>query len=130
MHLGTIRDSFTICSQELLIGSLSVHLPSNRTDTYVAVVMDSILTPRIFPLPPSAFMTPPDSDEKRVIHHVYQTPRPLPHLSVLLSPDDTPPRYLNKASELVDVLTELIDRGIKHTADYILSFLSPSDLVG
>ena len=99
--------------------------------------MDIVFTPRIYPLPSSLFMTPPDSDEKRsypVVHSAYQTPRPLPQLSLLLTPvtpATTPPRRSNKGKtpELTDVLSELIECGITRVADDILSFLSSSDLV-
>eukprot|EP00731_Ephydatia_muelleri_P015641 Em0009g65a len=101
------------------------------------MVMDIVFTPRIYPLPSSLFMTPPDSDEKRsypVVHSAYQTPRPLPQLSLLLTPvtpATTPPRRSNKGKtpELTDVLSELIECGITRVADDILSFLSSSDLV-
>lgn len=97
------------------------------------MVMDSIFTPRIYPLSSSVFMTPPDSDEKRqysVVHSTIQTPRPLPHVSAFFLTPNTPPRRTTKGKALeMDILSKLVESGFLHLVDDILSLLSPSDLI-
>lgn len=75
----------------------------------------------------SVFLTP-ESEKKSFISCSSHTPRPLPSLAALLTPIVTP--KCSGAIAAHDVLTQLIEAGMPRTADCILAYLSPSDIIG
>lgn len=78
----------------------------------------------------SVFMTP-ESGKKPAVQTPHYSPRPLPLLSIMLSPVVVQKHSTANSTnrDTRDVLADLIDDGLPAIVESILSLLSPSDLV-